>query len=217
MTDPADPASARAALLASILAAVPFDGWTQKTLLQAETGLGLHPGTVAALFPDGVAGVLDFWHQDTDRQMMADFAALDPAPVRTGEKVKTLVMLRLTALAPHREAAKRAAAWYLANGRPLALSQQVWKTADEIWHLAGDAATDFNWYSKRALLSGVYSATFPVWLQDETEDLAATRAFLERRLQDVARIPKATAPLRRACDGMGALLTRGLSRGTTAP
>lgn len=30
---------------------------------------------------------------------------------------------------------------------------------DDIWYWAGDRSTDFNWYTKRALLAGIYTST----------------------------------------------------------
>jgi rpsU-divergently transcribed protein len=30
---------------------------------------------------------------------------------------------------------------------------------DDIWHAAGDRSTDMDWYAKRAVLGGVYTAT----------------------------------------------------------
>ena len=61
------------------------------------------------------------------------------------------------------------------------------RTVDAIWHAAGDRAADFSWYTKRAILAGVYGATLLFWLRDASEDDAATLAFLDRRLQGVAR------------------------------
>ena len=59
-----------------------------------------------------------------------------------------------------------------------------------MWRLAGDTATDFNHYSKRAILSGVYTSTTLVYLGDESDDLAETRGFLDRRIDDVMRFEK---------------------------
>lgn len=37
---------------------------------------------------------------------------------------------------------------------------------DDIWHAAGDRSTDMDWYTKRALLGGVYTATELYMLTD---------------------------------------------------
>ena len=79
----------------------------------------------------------------------------------------------------------------------LALATRLaWRSADRIWRIAGDRATDFNHYSKRAILMGVYGSTTLVYLDDESDGLAATRAFLDRRLGDVMRFEKLKASWR---------------------
>jgi ubiquinone biosynthesis protein COQ9 len=59
---------------------------------------------------------------------------------------------------------------------------------DAIWHAAGDRSADFSWYTKRAILAAVYSATVLYWLRDASEEDEATLAFLDRRLAGVGRI-----------------------------
>ena len=53
--------------------------------------------------------------------------------------------------------------------------------------LAGDTATDYNHYSKRAILGSVYGATLAVFLNDDSDDHADTKAFLARRIDGVMR------------------------------
>src|SRR3546814_18870223 len=58
---------------------------------------------------------------------------------------------------------------------------------------AGDAATDLNHYSKRLTLAGVYAATLLVFVDDESDHWAETRAFLARRIEGVMRFERAKA------------------------
>src|SRR3546814_12431444 len=53
---------------------------------------------------------------------------------------------------------------------------------------AGDRATDYNLYTKRALLAGGYSSTLLYWLNDRSEGFAATWAFLDRRIGEVLKV-----------------------------
>ena len=62
-----------------------------------------------------------------------------------------------------------------------------WRSADAMWRLAGDTATDYNHYSKRAILGAVYASTMAVFLNDESDGYADTRAFLARRIDQVMR------------------------------
>jgi len=66
-----------------------------------------------------------------------------------------------------------------------------WRSADTMWRLAGDTTTDFNHYSKRAILASLYTATLLVWLDDVSDGQADTIAFLDRRLGEVARFEQA--------------------------
>jgi ubiquinone biosynthesis protein COQ9 len=75
----------------------------------------------------------------------------------------------------------------------LAAGRLAWRSADRIWRVAGDTATDYNHYTKRTILIGVYGSTTLVFLDDESDDMAVTRAFLARRIDDVMRFEKAKA------------------------
>ena len=61
---------------------------------------------------------------------------------------------------------------------------------DDIWFYAGDKSTDFNWYTKRVSLAGVYKSTEVYMLQDSSEDYQDSWEFLDRRLEDLTTIGK---------------------------
>ena len=113
--------------------------------------------------------------------------------MRTAERVADGVRTRLAILLPHREAVRRSLA-LLAMPQNLALAARLlYDTVDTIWHAAGDRATDFNFYTKRGLLAGVYAATTLYWLDDRSAGTAASDEFLARRLAEVTAIPKRAA------------------------
>ena len=89
----------------------------------------------------------------------------------------------------------------LPHNAPLAATT-LWRTVDAIWYAAGDTATDFNYYTKRGLLAGVYSATVLYWLEDKSEGQAATWEFLDRRIADVMRVPQILGSLRERLSGL---------------
>lgn len=183
------------ALLEAMLPHVPFDGWTAKTLALAAKDTGLDTGLLARAFPGGAADALDFWVAETDRAMLRALESRDLAAMKIRERVKTAVLVRLELVAAHREAVRRALTLEaLPQQGPRAL-KQLYRTVDAIWYAAGDTATDFNFYTKRMLLGGVYAATLLHWLDDKSEGFAATAAFLDRRLSDVMKIQQAKGKL----------------------
>ena len=100
------------------------------------------------------------------------------------------VRLRLEPLNAHREALRRAAAIMATPLNARRGAAALWRTVDAIWRGIGDRPVDFSFYTKRALLAGVYAATLFYWLEDRSEGCADTWAFLDRRIADVMRLPK---------------------------
>ncbi len=201
MTD-SDVFSQKDALLEAILPDVVFDGWSQSALTHAAAQLGIDTASLDAILPSGaveLARWLDDW---ADRRMIAALERHDLATLRTHQRLILGIRLRLEALAPYREAVRRA---IVLNTPPFALTkapQAVYRTVDALWYCAGDSATDFNFYTKRALLAAVYSATVLYWLDDRTEDLNDTWDFLDRRIADVLAIPKFTGTIKRRIRGL---------------
>lgn len=184
---------ARDRIVEAALAHAPFDGWTAATLAQAAQDAGYDPATALRVFPGGPLAAIAHWAAMADRAMLvaieAEGAAFQSLKVR--EKIARAIRLRLTPLAAHREAVRRAlAVLALPQGLPVSL-RTVWATVDAVWYAAGDRATDFNHYTKRGLAAGVYSATLLHWLEDKSEGQADTWAFLDRRIANVMALPKA--------------------------
>ncbi len=189
-------ADIRKNILAALLPNVAFDGWTNKTLARAAVDAGYDAVTAKRAFPRGPSQALDYFSKDTDRRMVEALEAKDLPSMRIRERVTCAVRTRLDLLAPHKEAVRRAVAFEALPGNAPGALKSVYRTVDAMWHAAGDTATDWNFYTKRALLAGVYTSTVLIWLGDQSEDCTETWAFLDRRIEDVMRIEKAKAKLR---------------------
>jgi ubiquinone biosynthesis protein COQ9 len=193
----ADFQAQRQRLLDAVLYEAPFEGWTEAALFAGARAAGLAPNAALNLFPGGMMEVLEAWHRRADAEMVEALAAQDLAALRVPERIALAVRTRLEQALPHREAV-RAGLAYLAN--PLHAPRAArfgYATVDAIWRAVGDRATDFSFYTKRATLAGVYGATVLYWLNDRSPGTTETWAFLQRRLADVGRIPRARAQLRR--------------------
>jgi ubiquinone biosynthesis protein COQ9 len=190
-------AAERRAILAKALDHVPFDGWTERTLRQGAEEAGFDDAMVRLAFPRGGADAIEFWSTETDRAMAAALAEQNIADLKVRERIAAAVRWRLETLAPHREAVRRSLS-YLSQPQHAGLGLRcLYRTVDEMWHAAGDTATDFNFYTKRGLLAGVYTSTMLFWLDDDSADHAATWPFLDRRIADALRIPQISGRLRK--------------------
>jgi ubiquinone biosynthesis protein COQ9 len=186
----------RVALAPLVPANAVFDGWGDKALGMAAAELGIPAGRAKLCFPGGAPDMIDAWFDWIDRAMAEAFPLERIEAMKIRERIRSLVTFRLETCAPNREALRRALA-ILAQPRNLPLAARLgWRAADRIWRIAGDRSTDFNHYSKRAILMGVYGSTTLVFLDDRSENLAETRAFLERRIDDVMKFEKVKAQWR---------------------
>lgn len=187
---------ARRAILAEALALAPFEGWTSAMLARAAKTTRIDPATTKAAFPGGAGDLLRLWSAETDAAMGQAMAGPDFAGLKVREKVAFALRARLDALRPHKEAARRGAASLALPVHGLLGARLAWKTADAVWRAMGDKSTDFNFYSKRAILAGVWTSVFARWLADDSEGEAATRAFLDARIENVMQFEKVKARAR---------------------
>lgn len=181
----ADDPERDAALLAG-MAHVGRRGWTLAAIRDGILSLGADPALAALMFNAGGAELVAEWAGYADRQMLAAAAAEEIAALRTPARIRRAIELRLAVERPWRPELRRGAGLLAAH--PGLAARVAARTADALWQAAGDRSADFSWYTKRATLAAVHTATMLFWLRDESPDDAATMAFLDRRLQGVARI-----------------------------
>ena len=191
----------RTPLALAMLPHVPFDGWSRKALLAGARDIGVD-ADVAALAFTGPADIVVAWTATTDAAMTARLDAEGGAAMKVRQRITRAIQIRLDDAAAHKEAVRRALAVQLLPGNLRSAAGTLWASADAIWRAAGDTATDLNWYTKRAIVGSVYSATLLYWLNDDSDGHADTRVFLDRRIAGVMRFEKAKARF----SGLGANL-----------
>jgi ubiquinone biosynthesis protein COQ9 len=196
MTDqmpPQTPEAIRQTLLDAILPHVPFDGWSEPAfraaLADAQAATGLDPALGRASCPRGAVDLALAYHALGDARMLARLRREDLSHMPFRNRIATAVRYRLEA-AEEKDAVRRAATLFALPHLAADGARAVWGTADLIWTALGDRSDDVNWYTKRATLAGVYSATLLYWLGDSSPGHEDSWEFLGRRIDDVMRIEK---------------------------
>ena len=170
-----------------------FDGWTQAAVDAAAAQLGIDQAQARLAMPKDQVGKVQTYIEAVDRALEDWFTPERLAGLKIREKIRSIVWKRLEIMEPAREAVRRALS-ILAMPQNMPTSLKTgWHTADVMWRIAGDTSTDYNHYTKRLMLGGVYASTLLVWLDDQSEGFADTGAFLDRRIDDVMKIEKAKA------------------------
>ncbi len=190
------------ALIRAVLPEVPFSGWTPAALAQAAKSAGLDASMAERAFPGGVADAVLHFVDLADRRLAEDAEKDGLEGLRLTGRIRWLIRRRLEAWTEHREAVRRAAVILSLPGNAARAARATWATADLMWYLAGDQSVDFSYYTKRASLSAVYSATLLCWMADESEGAAESWAFLDRRLADLSHLPKMIAGAKRRAGGI---------------
>ncbi|MBX3563005.1 MAG: COQ9 family protein [Sphingomonas sp.] len=190
----------RFALAPALAANAAFDGWNFSALDMAAEGMGVDKDVARLAFSDGPVAMIDAWFASIDGAMLARLTPEKLGAMKIRERIAALIETRLELVAPNRESLRRALAVLTLPQNAARAARLGWRSADVMWRAAGDTATDYNHYTKRGILSAVYAATITVFLDDESEDFAETRAFLSRRIDGIMRFEKAKARWLRPAD-----------------
>ncbi len=189
-------------LLAAALPHAAFDGWSATTFSLAAQDAGLTPDAARLAAPRAELDLIAHWSAQLDSAMLARIADADLASMKIRQRVTFAVQARLEAIGAHEEAARRARARLMLHDAGMLGAELIWATSDRIWGALNDPSTDFNWYSKRAILSAVYTSSLSAWLNDGEPDKARAKAFLDRRIENVMEFEKAKAQWRKVTAGL---------------
>ncbi|MCY4287219.1 MAG: COQ9 family protein [Aestuariivita sp.] len=184
-------------ILDAVLQHVPFEGWSEAAFRAGLRDLNLDLTAGQRAYPRGGIGLAVAFHRRGDAVMAKKFNALDVSNLRLRDKITTAVRTRLEA-AENKEAVRRATTLFSLPMNSIEGAQLIWDTCDRIWRMVGDTSNDINWYSKRAILVGVYSSTLLYWLGDDSPDHSETWRFLDRRIDNVMQFEAVKARVKKA-------------------
>ena len=193
MRRPIDPQVLK--LMLAALPNVAFDGWSNSTFVAACREADISERKARLVCPRGALDLAVAFHKWGDEQFEISFKKKRISKLKVREKIKKAVELRIK-LASDKEAVRRGVALFALPIYAFEGSRLIWDTADLIWELIGDNSEDYNWYSKRTILSAVYAATVLYWLGDNSEENKETWHFLDRRIEDVMKFENAKVQLK---------------------
>jgi ubiquinone biosynthesis protein COQ9 len=170
-----------------------FDGWSPHVLDSVAEQTGVDRDVVGLAFDGGAVAMIDAWFTSIDKAMLEKCPPEMLAGLKVRARITQLVETRLGLLAKQRETLRRAQAVLTMPQNLPRATRLGWRTADVIWRAAGDVSADFNHYTKRATLAATYAATMLVFVNDESEGFAETRAFLARRIENIIQFEKTKA------------------------
>ena len=188
------------AIIDNALKHVVFDGWSDKILKKVCLELQLDEIEVSEIFPRGGIDLALAFHKRDDERFSFEFSKSsgDQSNQRVRDRIEFAINARLGLADQNKEAVKRSLSlfttpFYLHEG-----TRALWNTSDKIWTAIGDDTKDFNWYSKRLILSSVYSSVLIFWLEDDSKNFLETKGFIKRRINDVMKIEKFKSTMKKS-------------------
>ena len=193
MRRPIDPKILK--LMKAALPNVAFDGWSNSTFVAACTEADFSERKARLFCPRGAIDLAVAFHKWGDDQLETTFKKKKISQLKVRERIRKAVELRIK-LASDKEAVRRGVVLFSLPIHAFEGSRLIWETSDLIWELVGDNSEDYNWYSKRTILSAVYASTVLYWLGDNSEGNKETWHFLDRRIEDVMKFETAKVQLK---------------------
>jgi ubiquinone biosynthesis protein COQ9 len=183
----------RLALAPTVARNAAFDGWSDAAAKVAAEEHGIDPDVASLAFKGGAMALIDAWIESIDLELAERLPPEKLEMMKIRERITALLATRMEIMAQDREALRRAMA-IMASPQNLPRAAKIgWRSADRMWRLAGDNASDFNHYTKRMTLSAVYGSLLTVFVNDDSDNFADSRAFLDRRIDNVMQFEKVKA------------------------
>ena len=183
-------------ILEDFLKNASFDGWNELTLKKSAKNSNFAEDYYKLLFPEGISDFTNFFYAYTTEKMTDVFFNEENIKnKKIKEKIAFLVETRINIYNSYKESIRSLLSYNLHPQNILNAQLNIWKICDQIWFLCGDKATDFNYYSKRALLEGVYSSSILFWLDDKSNNWEETKSFIVTQISRTLKIGKFSSNL----------------------
>lgn len=179
-------------------------GWTEAAMIAGAREVGVSPSIVGS-FSRKEAALVEFF-MDECLQRLIDIidSGVDLKDLIPSARIAKLVRIRLEMQAPYISKWPQALSIQAQPANITTSFKQRAMLIDEIWHAAGDDSTDVDWYAKRTILGGIYSATELYMLTDASPDYRDTWTFLDRRIRDAFDLKKSVQEAKYLAEAVGA-------------
>ena len=164
------------------------NGWNESLFKSITKNKIFKIDEILTLFPEGYLSLLKFYLKELNIDMTSSAKNLDLTRMKTHQRIREIILLRLNIKQNEKDLIKRTYFTLLLPKHFNILLMSLYNIVDQIWFIAGDISTDFNFYSKRAILATVYSSTVLYWINNE--NFEETKKFLDKQLKKISKIPQ---------------------------
>ena len=180
----------RLKILSSAKKHIPFDGWNEKIFSTVANDLKIPIGEIHALFPNNYIDLLKLYLEDSENKMFIDSKKINISNMKISKKIYEIIVFRIKKNLNNKQLIRKT---FIALSHPknsLLGMTSLYKAVDNIWFISGDYSSNFNYYTKRLILAGIYTSVLLFWLNDDSKNLKKTEKFLNKQLKKISFIGK---------------------------
>ena len=139
------------------------------------------------LFPDGYKEMLKLSLDYLNYELENICSQYDFIRIPIHKRIKKIIITKINLMNKHKDFYKRTFYFLLIPINYKLLTTYLYKSVDLMWYISGDNSTDFNFYTKRMILLGVYSSVILHFISNDS--LLETEKKLDNNLLKVSKIP----------------------------
>jgi len=170
------------------------NGFTQNSLENISKKYGLDINETELLFPEGNNDLIKFALEQLNSELEEYCRKIDLIRLPTHKRIKKVLLSKVALMNKNKLFYRSIFLNLLIPKKNFSLSSQLYNSVDQIWFIAGDSSTDFNFYTKRLILSIIYSRVMLFFFNNNNQE--ELENILDKSLQRVAKIPEIKSKLK---------------------
>jgi len=169
-------------------------GFSKNSLESISKKYGLDINETELLFPEGNIDLIKFTLEQLNNELEEYCRKIDLIRLPVHKRIKKVLLSKIFLMNKNKLFYRGIFLNLLIPKKNFSLSKQLYNSVDQIWFIAGDSSTDFNFYTKRLILSVIYSRIMLFFFNNNNQD--ELENILDENLQRVSKIPEIKSKLK---------------------
>ena len=161
------------------------NSWNIESFNKAQKKLKYSPNLLKVLFPNKLNDLVFYFSDFINKKMITVYKKKRINKKSLRLQILTLLKIRFSILNEYKSVIKESMVFLCSPSKQLLSSKLIFKTADFMWISINDKSTDYNFYTKRAILGTIYSVVILFWLNDKSNKLDKTYNLLEKLIMNM--------------------------------
>ena len=170
------------------------NGLTKNCLENISKKYGLNTDETDVLFPQGNIDLIKFALEQLNNDLEVYCRKIDLIRLPIHKRIRKVLLSKISLMNKDKPFYRSIFLNLLIPKKNFSLSSQLYNSVDQLWFIAGDSSTDFNFYTKRLILSGIYSRVMLFFFNNNNQE--ELEKILDESLKRVSKIPEIKSKLK---------------------